>query len=917
MGTSPLTVALSLGLLVVAVAAAAALLLLPRARARRRRLRDLATLLRATDPRVRTESLERVHALAARDRVLLSKLLRGQLLASRRGGGPAAGAQAATVWLIRQVLMLLSDPRTAVRTDAARVLRVIIRVSDREAGRDADQPSELAAPVRAAVELAGRAIGRQAREGARETRVLAFAEMLEAGLRPLAVGLQALEGVEQEALEPLTSALRERSPRVRRSLYEVLAAMGGDRAVELLTLALEDPSPELRAQAARSLGQMKAISAASRLAQLLKDPMAEVRSAAASALGEVGLDSFCGPVLEALIEECRRDDGAEAARAAMTDAVARLADGAREALTEALASLPRSLAFRLATACEQNGAIARWLGQPAEAGGRGEQGLADLLARLAEVGVSRPFREALDSTEQWVRLRAAAALGHSPETAALAAVVSLLSDPDTSVRAEVARSVARAGQPVGLRALARAASDPDRSVRLAATHGLWQVLARRSSWRREGLPSDFDLEVSLAESQRALLLATRDSDESVRAEAAEALSLLASGEAAEALVALALDDGSGTVREAATKAVGRCGFPQVRRLLAAALEDRQETRRERAMAILGALGGPQAQRDLVEGLHDVSPRVREAALSALSGLEAGDMNERLVSELRNPDSRVRAGVAAQLGRARAVESADGLAQALADPEEEVRVNALQALAALGRPVRRHESALTARLSDPSARVREAAGAALEGLRAVWAEPVEGPDLVRGGPLTASSVAALVAAATGGDLSPLLRALENRESAQSVAAFLAGPGRARMTQLLSSLRQADERDQQRALGALARALRQGGGVDGYLVELRAVDSEVRLMAVEMAGLLATPDAISGLVEVLRRDPLPEVRSRAASVLGEASGAAVEAALLRSQEEDPNQVVKLVASHALNRVRGLPQEGPGLPPTVGRV
>jgi hypothetical protein len=90
-----------------------------------------------------------------------------------------------------------------------------------------------------------------------------------------------------------------------------------------------------------------------------------------------------------------------------------------------------------------------------------------------------------------------------------------------------------------------------------------------------------------------------------------------------------------------------------------------------------------------------------------------------------------------------------------------------------------------------------------------------------------------------------------------------------------------------------------------------------MAVEMAGLLATPDAISGLVEVLRRDPLPEVRSRAASVLGEASGAAVEAALLRSQEEDPNQVVKLVASHALNRVRGLPQEGPGLPPTVGRV
>jgi HEAT repeat protein len=104
-----------------------------------------------------------------------------------------------------------------------------------------------------------------------------------------------------------------------------------------------------------------------------------------------------------------------------------------------------------------------------------------------------------------------------------------------------------------------------------------------------------------------------------------------------------------------------------------------------------------------------------------------------------------------------------------------------------------------------------------------------------------------------------------------------------------------------LPSLSQALRGIGDADGYLAELKALDSGVRLMAVELAGLLATPAAVAALLDVLERDPLAEVRSRAASMLAGMPGDAVHTALLRTQEEDPNEVVRLVAARALGRTR----------------
>jgi HEAT repeat protein len=438
-------------------------------------------------------------------------------------------------------------------------------------------------------------------------------------------------------------------------------------------------------------------------------------------------------------------------------------------------------------------------------------------------------------------------------------------------------------------------------------------LQQRSTWRAELLPGAFDMGAALADAQRALLHAASDAQELVRTEAAGALGMYAAPETAEALVNLALADSSEMVREAATGALAQSPIPHVGRLLAGALEDAGEQRRARAVEVLAVSGGPGTGRFILEALHDPAASVRTAALAALARSQASAPAESLIAELRNPDARIRATVAARLGRERSPECGEALAQALGDPEEEVRVNAISALAGMGRLARKHEGAMTARLTDPSSRVREAAAAALRALRASWVEGPETTQILREGPLSPETAANLVEVAINGDMSPFLRAIEGAEAAQSLVAYLAGVGRGKLKPLLSALRHADERDQAKALPALSQALRKAGTAGEYLAELKALDSGVRLMAVEVAGMLGTPEATAGLMEALARDPLPEVRSRAASTLAGVPGDAVRAALVRAQENDPNEVVRLVAARSLGRARSDGESVPVLPTT----
>ena len=900
--------AAALAAVIVAVALA---LVARRASARKGHLRRLVTLLRATDPATRVQTLERAQALAAGERAGLGKALRGELAASARASNNPP-AQAITVWFIRQVLALISDSRSAVRTDAARLLAAMMGGGVRQLAAEAGDTVALAPAVAAAVELAG---GRALAETDRtlgETRVLALAEMLEAGLRPLAVGLRALQGVEEEALGPLSSALRDRSPRVRRSLVEVLTAMGGERAINLLAPLLQDPSADLRSQAVRALGSLKAEGAVAQIAQLLRDRVGEVRAAAASALAEMEAKTLCSAILGALGEESRRDDSSESARASMIEAAVRLSDGGLPALSRALTSLPRPIARRLAAALETSGTVEGWLTRSDWKGQ--EDLLAALLASAAELGVSGSLLHGLDSTEEWVRTQAAAALGYSREPAALVATANLLSDPDVKVRTQAVRSIARHAEPPALPPLSAATSDPDATVRLAAVTGLRDTLTGRASWHAEALPGDFDLPAALAEAQRALLQCTRDSDHEVRTAAAKGLAFFETLEAASALADLSLKDEEAEVREAARASFAACQFPQRQRLLASALEDADAIRRARAVAVLAQVGGAESATQVVGALSDEADEVRSAALSGLAQVDATQVSAELVRHLKSADPRVRAGVAQLLGRAGSSLVIEALVQALSDPEEDVRVSALGALGGFGRGVRRHQSAIMARRSDPSERVREAAATALDQLRATWSEVAEATALFRHGTLSPSAAAAIVDMAAAGDLDLLLRSTGSQQSDEAIARHLSEASSDKLSAVLVSVRKAPEQDQARFASSLAGALRQGIPGDSFLAQLKALDSEARLMAVEIAGRLGTEEAVEALVAVLQRDPLADVRSRAAAALAETPVEAAEEALRQALREDPNTVVRRVAARALDRGRESADDASLLPGTA---
>ncbi len=861
-------------------------------------LRRTITLLRASDPRTRVQSLQRAQALGPADRARLGKLLRADL-ARGAPGGKRSAQQAATVWFIRQILALLADPRRGIRGDAARVLSAVMgRGASQLAQEDGEQIS-LAPAVAAAVELAGGRVLSESESARSETRVLALAEMLEAGLRPLAVSLRALEGVEDEALEPLSSALRDRSPGVRRTLVEVLSAVGGERAVEMLVPLLQDPNPDLRAQAVHALGSLGATGHSEDVQKLLSDPVGSVRAAAARALAEMEQTASCGSILDALTREAQRQDRSDQAVEAMVQAAVALSEGGLTELSLALTELPRPVAGRLATSLESGGVVERWLSEAEWEGP--EDLLARLLSSLADLGVSRPLLEALESPEERVRRHSVAALGHSRDSGSIAAVAALLSDPDAAVRAEAVKAMAQRRQPAALGTLSRAVADPDQKVRVAAVTGLTSVLSAQEHWRPDVLPADFDVRAAMTECQRALLSAHQDPGHELRVQTAKGLALCSTAEAADALARMALEDADQAVREAATEAFAVSRFRQKGRLLAAALEDDDEVRRARALLILSKSAGQQAARQVIEALDDPSETVRNAALEAVGEMDPRGLTDALLPLLKNPDTRVRATAAAQLGEAGANEAADALIRALSDPDEDVRVSALGSVARLGRAVRKHQGAITARRSDPSPRVREAAAAALTQLHGAWSEVAEAGDLFRQGPLSPAAATSLVDMAVTGDVDPLLRSLGAEQSDRVVAEHLAGEGRRKLVALLAALHGLPEQEQTRAAIALAGGLRQGVPAEAFLDALKALESDVRLMAVEIAGQLRTPEAVAALIEALQRDPVADVRSRTASVLADAPGDRPREALQQAHRDDPNNVVRRVAGHALSRGR----------------
>ncbi len=186
----------------------------------------------------------------------------------------------------------------------------------------------------------------------------------------------------------------------------------------------------------------------------------------------------------------------------------------------------------------------------------------------------------------------------------------------------------------------------------------------------------------------ALFAALADPSESVRFEAAQALSRLEPGPADVPSLAAALSSRDAYVRGFAAWALGNLGP-------AAA---------EAVPALVTALN------------EDETATVVAAALARI-GTGAAEAVPALVTSLRSPDAGRRWRAARTLGRigAPAAAAVPDLEAALKDPNEGVRLHAARALGRIGAAARSAAPALQRATGDPDASVRQEARAALERL----------------------------------------------------------------------------------------------------------------------------------------------------------------------------------------------------------
>lgn len=130
--------------------------------------------------------------------------------------------------------------------------------------------------------VAVKALGRIA--GVRAMKSLEIALKNGQDVMVVQTAAEVLGEIGKPAVEVLISALRHRSPDVRRSAAEALGAIKDTRALRPLTSALKDADWSVRLRAANALGEIGNASAVESLEAVLADKKANVRQAAADAL---------------------------------------------------------------------------------------------------------------------------------------------------------------------------------------------------------------------------------------------------------------------------------------------------------------------------------------------------------------------------------------------------------------------------------------------------------------------------------------------------------------------------------------------------------------------------------------------------------------------------------------------------------
>ncbi|MEC8024341.1 MAG: HEAT repeat domain-containing protein, partial [Myxococcota bacterium] len=677
---------------------------------------------------------------------------------------------------------------------------------------------------------------------------------------------------------------------VQQGEYENAVMLGND-AVEPLTEALKHPLSGERVSAATSLGALGCLDATDALQSALMDPDAAVRAAVVTALAELSFEPAIPQLTHAL------DDKDKRVRYAAIQALARFGAVVIPTVADILpraTAKGRASALRVFEACATDEHIPTMRVHAISDGSPLVRAAAlDALAKQLGAAGMEQYLQALGDRARSVRTRALSHLESSAWT----------SDATVLKAAELAASeswapIADLGDKV-LPVLLGVLSDPARDNlanrrRTAATHLLGRLKASRAlPALHEQLWDLFpDVRIASAEALAAIAKANSVSpltkalahpDAAVGRACAAALEPIKGKAAIEALIS-ALESDNPDIRAIAAEALGRRADAKAADPLAELLSDIPQVRVLAAHALEHL--GDAAIEPLVSRLQHPLVTVRRTAASLLGKRPAA--GPRLANSLADEDAVVRAIVARALRTIGTETERQAVIAAIRDPNSDVRSAALAAAAALGATREQvlgsladlsvevrslAEDILNTRFSAASTAELSAAEAAIQGDPTLH-HPQSPRFLahvlmtIRAGEDFKSGIAAALRGQTQPEtLDALAWTLECGNASGVVAArALSHPGASAVWHRIATVAETGDRACKAAALAALAAIDPERGQSAILKAATHPDPTIR--ATVMAGLQHVPGA--NVLDILHsglQDTAPNVRAASATALGE--------------------------------------------------
>jgi HEAT repeat protein len=751
-------------------------------------------------------------------------------------------------------------------------------------------------------EVSLRALARIADPGAVEPLIRALSTA-DVWLAPRIADILTRHG--EVVVDPLIAVLNDSSRQPARAwAANVLGEVRAQRAFPSLVRSLGDPEDEVRAKAAAALGRLGDRRAVGYLLEhLLTDPAPFVRVRIASALGQFG-----GPeVIDRLVRAL--GDPAWWVRMRSVEALEQIGSVAEGPLLVALDDPDREIRIRAAGALERLGVpdnLVRMI-----QGGEQVPEASDTLVKFATSGTHEFLAELAQHPSTQVRGTVLTAAQRAERRDLMDVLVQIASgDTEASLRALAFTTLRSLGLRGALPAAIVGLSDSDQRVRAAAV----------------------DLVADLGGSEVVELLRDqiRDPDPTVRAAAARALGAIGAV-SAEPDIRRLLSDPSPMVREAAVQAAADARLTSLAPSLLDLLGDSEASMRRSAALALGALGDRSVVAVLLRGFPDPSVDVSEAIAVAVSRLDLGALAVIIDQLVRSPDVESKLALIRTLRRSRRSEAVPVLQRLLGDQIPAVRAAAIEALERAGRSDSERELAAVAvssGLQDPEDLVRASAvdaSARVEGLqhgRTLMALLEDDPSpLVRERAALAIGMlqvhegeSALIAASRRAEPANVRAAAALAtgvfEGQSIVARVLEMPDQAAVRELLRERLKRDapyrllgrrlSADRQLELRALGMP-NDGEGQVSLAQGMRSIlDAGERVRLIGSLRAFQGEESRDALLQIVREDPTPEVRTAALTAVGDLLDSEELLAVGARSLRDPSVLVRRTAVALFTRV-----------------